>query len=311
MKQWMVGVVVLCLSAGMLAQAGASKTAAKAPTKKAAAAAEESKEASATVHVPSDATVDAFLKRMWGYNENLAFKVVSVKAVGTTGLSEAIAVVNTPQGQQVLRFYVTADGEHAIMGELMPFGTDPFLKDRSRLKKDAFGAAKGTKDAPLLIVEFADLECPACKAALPVVQKLQADFPQARFVFQSFPLDIHPWAALAAQYLDCVARRNDDAGWTFIESVYAHQGEITPENAKEKLDKYAGFANQDPATIATCAQSPEAIARVQQSIALGKDLNVNQTPTLFVNGRGITGMNSQDYDGLKAVVQYELEQAGK
>src|SRR4051812_42411539 len=65
---------------------------------------------------PSIPVVDAFLKRMFGYNENLAFHVSNVKPTDAPGISEVTAVVNTPQGQQALRFFVTSDGQHAIMG---------------------------------------------------------------------------------------------------------------------------------------------------------------------------------------------------
>jgi protein-disulfide isomerase len=261
---------------------------------------------------PSTETVDAFLKRMFGYNENIAFKVASVKPTDAQGISEVTAVVNTPQGQQLLRFFVTGDGEHAIMGELMPFGTDPFKKDRELLKTGAFGATKGPADAQMQIVEFADLECPACKSALPAVQRLQQDFPNVRFIFQSFPLvQLHPWALTAAKYLDCISRESNDAAWNFIEAVYSHQGEITAENLKSKLDTYIGLANQDPAKIGACANSPETAARIEKSIQLGNAVNVTSTPTLFVNGRGVAGLNPQDYDQLKNVVQFELTQASQ
>lgn len=259
---------------------------------------------------PSVAVVEAFLKRTFGYNENLAFHVSAIKPTEAQGISEVIAIVNTPQGQQPLRFYVTGDGEHAIMGDMMPFGVAPYAKRRDLLKREAFGASKGPKDAPMEIVEFADLECPACKAALPSIERLQQDFPGVKFVFQSFPLvQLHPWAEMGAKYLDCIARESNDAAWKFIESVYAHQGEITADNAKEKLDKYVGFTDQDPAKIDACVAAPETAARIKKSIEFAEHLNVSSTPTLFVNGRGVAGINPEEYDSLKTVVQYELEQA--
>jgi len=314
-KSICIAAAMLLISMGGFAQQpAAAKTAAKphAAAKKAAtvAAAPAATATAAADPAPTTAVVETFLKRMFGYNENVAFHVASVKPSDAHGLSEVIAVVSTPQGQQILKFYVTADGDHAIIGELMPFGTDPFAKDRAILKKEAFGAAKGPADAPMQIVEFADLECPACKSALPLVQRLQQDFPHVRFVFQSFPLvKLHPWAEAAARTLDCISRQSNEAGWTFIEAVYSHQGEITEANLKEKLEKYVGFAKQDPAKIAACSQTPETIARIQQSIQIGDQLNVSSTPTLFVNGRGVNGMNPQEYDAIKAIVQFELSQA--
>jgi len=282
-----------------------------APAKKPATTAAETKPAAASnSNALSTEVVEAFLKRMFGYNENLVFKVAAVKPTGAAGVNEVTAVVNTPQGQQLLRFFVTGDNEHAIMGEMVPFGNDPFLKDREVLKKEAFGATKGPADAQIQIVEFADLECPACKQALPLIERLQQDFPTAKIIFQSFPLEqLHPWASTAAKYLDCISRQSNDAGWTFIDSVYAHQGEITAENLKEKLATYVGLAKQDPAKISACAETPETTARIQQSIQVGNKVNVTQTPTLFINGRGVAGMNPQEYDQLKQVVQFELTQA--
>lgn len=306
----MVAVVLLFSLQGM-SQKPTSKAATKAQATTAKPAVQPSA-AAATPSGPSTETVDAFLKRMFGYNENLAFKVAGVKPTDAQGISEVTAVVNTPQGQQLLRFFVTGDGEHAIMGELMPFGTDPFKKDRELLKTGAFGATKGPADAAMQIVEFADLECPACKSALPAVQRLQQDFPNVRFVFQSFPLvQLHPWALTAAKYLDCVSRESNDAGWNFIEAVYSHQGEITADNLKQKLDTYIGLANQDPAKIGACANSADTAARMEKSIQLGNAVNVTSTPTLFVNGRGVAGLNPQDYDQLKNVVQFELTQASQ
>src|SRR5208337_4076133 len=113
----------------------------------------------------------------------------------------------TAEGQQIGHWYVSRDQKHVILGDLLPFGADPYMHERSELSKSAFGPAKGADNAKLLIVEFADLECPACKEAAPIIQKLRNDFPEARFIFQSYPLaQLHPWAVRASSYLDCIAR---------------------------------------------------------------------------------------------------------
>jgi protein-disulfide isomerase len=55
-------------------------------------------------------------------------------------------------------------------------------------------------------VEFSDLECPHCKAAQPIVEKLAADFPGSFHLCSSFASRLHPWAIKAAQYADCSDR---------------------------------------------------------------------------------------------------------
>src|SRR5271165_7465999 len=83
--------------------------------------------------LPSEATVNAFLKRMFGWDTNLTWKVVEIKPSEVAGISEAIVVFSTPQGQQGQRIYVTADQKHAFTGEIIPFGADPFAAARDVL----------------------------------------------------------------------------------------------------------------------------------------------------------------------------------
>ncbi len=309
-KTLLVGAIALASISNVAAQQGSAKSHSQTPAKKPASAAPEATTPTANPNAPTPQVVEAFLKRLFGYNENLAFKVSSIRPTAAQAISEATAVVSTPQGQQVLRFFITGDGQHAIMGEMMPFGADPFKADRELLKKDAFGPSKGPADAPVQIVEFADLQCPACKQALPTIEKLQQDFPNARFIFQSYPLEsMHPWAATAARYLDCLYRSSNDASWSFIDAVYSHQAEINESNLKERLDTYVGLANQDPAKISACAAAPEADANIKKSEKLGNEVHVNSTPTLFINGRALPGINPQDYDIIKSIVQYEINTA--
>lgn len=314
--------LVSIASAAQQGTAARPKPQPKAQPKAPAAAAQPKAPAAATQPTPATApaaagaptkeTVEAFLKRMFGYEENIAFRVAELRPAADTGLTEALVVVNTPQGQQGMRFFITPDGRHAIAGDLMPFGTDPFATSRELLKKEAFGPTKGAKDSPLLLVEFADLQCPACKQAQPNLSKLQADFPQARFVFQNFPLEnMHPWASRAAAYVDCLQRESNDAAWAFMESVFNQQSQITDANLAERLDGAVKAAGADPAKISACAQSPDTKARVQRSIELARQLNVSATPTLFVNGRPVGNLAGPDYDALKSIVQFELEQATK
>src|ERR1039458_9154129 len=84
--------------------------------------------------LPSEATFNAFLKHMFGWNQDLTWKVVEIKPSEAAGLSEATIVFNTPKGQQATRIYVTADQKHAFTGDLVPFGADPFAADRELLK---------------------------------------------------------------------------------------------------------------------------------------------------------------------------------
>lgn len=268
---------------------------------------------SATAALPSEATVDGFLKSMFGWNQDLTWKIAAIKPAEPAGFSEVTAVFNTPQGQQIFRIYVTPDQKFALTGDLVPFGADPFASARADLKA-ANGPVHGPADAAVTIVEFGDLECPACKAAQPNVSKLLQEEPKVKLVFQNFPLEsIHKWALLGSKYLDCMGREHNDSVWKFISTVYEHQGEITLETADTMLKGYAKDAGADPTAIAACVAQPETEKRVRESQALGEKLGVSSTPTFFINGRKVVGFanNNTPYEVVKAMVEYYLNNAAK
>jgi protein-disulfide isomerase len=258
----------------------------------------------ASADLPSEATVDSFLHQTFGYQPDMKWKIASIKPSQIEGLAEVTVVLASPQGQQVSNFYVAADGKHALLGDIIPFGAKPFDPDKKTLEKGVTGPSRGPKDAPVLIVEFGDLQCPACKAAQPTIEALVAAEPNARFVFQNFPLEMHNWAAKGAAYADCVGRASNDAFWKFVSKAYETQSDITAENADEKLTALADAAGVKGADIAACAAKPETKARVDASIALGKQVDVTGTPTLFINGRKIGSFDARLSDVYKSLVEF-------
>lgn len=258
-----------------------------------------------TASLPSEETVNAFLHQWFGYDGSLTWKIVSIKPSEIEGLSEINAVLSGAQGQQQLKLYVTPDGKHAVNGEIMPFGAHPFAADQKELERGINGPSRGPADAPVTVVDFSDLQCPHCKDAHPVLEKLAAENKNVRLVFQNFPLPMHDWAAKAAAYADCVSRSSNDAFWKFISSVFAAQSDITAANADEKLTALADSAGVKGADIAACAAKPETTSRVEKSVALGKALDVNSTPTIFVNGRKLPAV---PYEVLVKLVDFAAKE---
>jgi len=261
----------------------------------------------ATASLPSQATVNSFLKQMFGWNQDLTWKVAEIKPAEAAGFSEVTAIFNTPQGQQIFRMYVTPDEKFALTGDMVPFGTQPFAP-ALELLKTASGPSHGPADAAVKIVEFGDLECPACKAAQPQLKKLLEEEPKGKLIFQNFPLEsVHKWAMLGAKYVDCMSRESNDKTFQFISTVYEHQGEITPETADAMLKSYVKEVGASPDAIAACVAKPETEKRVRESMDLGTKLGVNSTPTFFINGRKVVGFgNSTPYEVVKAIVDFNL-----
>ena len=261
----------------------------------------------AKTNLPSEETVNSFMQQMFGYEPSMTWKVGDIKPSKAEGLAEVPVTLTSPQGSQLVTLYVTPDGKHALVGEVMPFGAHPFAETRQMLEKGVNGPARGPANSPVTIVEFSDLQCPHCKEAQPTVDKLLASEPNAHFVFQSFPLPSHNWAAKAAAYSDCVGRASNDAFWKFVQKTYDVQQDITEANADEKLTTIANDSGVKGTDIAACAAKPETNARVEHSIALGKSVDVTGTPTVFVNGYKIRNLGMPP-DALKNLVDFEAKQ---
>jgi protein-disulfide isomerase len=258
--------------------------------------------------LPTEETVNAFMHQMFGPNPSVTWSVIDIKPSAAEGLAEVLVAITTPQGKQTNRLFVTPDGKHAFSGELIPFGAHPFRSTHEELKKAANGPTLGPADAPVLLVEFSDLQCPFCKRAQPTIDKLVSEEKNARLVFQNFPLPIHDWSSKAAYYADCVAHASNDAFWKFEQGVFDAQKEITAATADEKLTAIADGVGVKGADIAICAAKPETAGRVQRSVALGTRLEVSSTPTLFINGRKVPDVTGIPYEDLKELVDFAAKE---
>jgi protein-disulfide isomerase len=287
-------VVLLAVLAG-----AQQKSASKAPS---------SSKPAAAPSLPSEEVVNEFMRQTLGYDSSFSWKLVSIKPAAAEGLAEVTVTVTTPQGAQLQKFYVTPDSTHAIIGEILPFGAHPFDVVRDQLQKSINGPSHGAAAAPVTVVEFSDLQCPHCKDAQPTLDRLAAEDKNARVIFQNYPLPMHDWAMKAASYADCVGRSSPDGFWKFIQSIYGAQSDITAANADEKLTGFADAAGVKGSDVAVCAAKPETTTRVEHSIELGQALDVNSTPTIFINGRKLTA-GGLPYDVLQKLVDFAASNA--
>jgi protein-disulfide isomerase len=306
---------VLSLSLNVVAQQPApakSKATANPATKSAnstsiTSSAKKSEPADASL--PTAATVDSFMKRMFGYNPAVTWKVLDISPSEIPGVASVLVTIG--EQTQPNQFYVMPGGQFAMVGEVVPFGPDPFAPVRKKLATEARGPRLGTETAPVTVVEFSDLQCPHCKVAQPIIDKLIAESPDAKLIFQPFPLPMHRWAMKAAEYADCVAQQNPDAFWKFISSVYESQSEITDALAEEKFKGLVTAAGVDAAKATACSAQGSTYLRVQKSIDLGKEIGVNATPTLYINGRKVLNISTTPLDQLKSMINFEATQPAK
>jgi len=294
----------------LLASSGHTQSAST-PTKKPATPATTKSAVAPTAKQPSIEELNGFMRHMFGYDPMVKWKIESVKPSEVPGVTEVVITFGEPV-QQRTPFYVASDLQHAFIGQIIPFGADPFAPARQKLAAEAKGPIKGTADAPVEIVEFSDFQCPHCKRAWPKVEQLVSESANARLVFQNFPLsNIHKWADRAAGYADCITRKSPDQFWKFAQEVFDQQENINDQNAVERLNAIATDAGADAAATATCADSAETKVRVNQQYQLGAALGVNATPTLFLNGRKIENVNDTPIEILKQMIDFEAQENAK
>ena len=248
------------------------------------------------------------MRQTFGYEPTLSWKITGIRPAEAEGLIEVDVTISSPQGAQGQKFYVTPDGSHAVVGDILPFGAHPYDPANKKLEKGVNGPAHGPADATVTVVEFSDLQCPHCKEAQPTLEKLMAEDKKSRVIFQNFPLPMHDWAMKAAAYADCVGRQSPDAFWKFVSSVYGSQADINAANADEKLTGFADAAGLKGTEVAACSTKPETTTRIEHSLELGKSLDVNSTPTIFVNGRKLSA-GGLPYEVLQKLVDFAAEEA--
>lgn len=165
--------------------------------------------------------------------------------------------------------------------------------------KDAFaiGYRIGDSQAPITIVEVADLQCPVCRGFNPVVQTVLRENPgSVALIHVAYPLSYHEQAMAAARGAECAAARGHFADW--INVVYNKQDSL----GKKSWASYAADAGlQDTAAIAKCAVSNGVVQRIVQGLAYGRRIGLTGTPTIIVNGWRLP--DPPTTDKLRAIVK--------
>ncbi|MEO6983536.1 MAG: thioredoxin domain-containing protein [Edaphobacter sp.] len=267
-----------------------------------------------TATTPTVDTVNAFLKTLWGYDANRIWRVEAIQKTSAPDVSKVIVFLSdkSPNAKvQTTAFFVTPDGKHAIAGDaVISFGTTPFAEARKTLEERADGAARGAAGKDLLLVEFADLQCPHCKDAQGTMDQLAKDFPNARVVYQSFPLvEIHPFAFKAAAYGYCVEKQKSTAFFPYAAAVFDTQAALTPQSGDMTLRNAVVKAGLDPAAVEACSTTQAIKDQVNASIKLAQDLGVSETPMLAVNGH-LLPIAQVPYETLKSIVTYQASLDG-
>lgn len=219
---------------------------------------------------------------------------------GFDRLSVSFVYPGHPEHSQTLDFLISHDNKTLerivkwdISGDpaaLVPAGSRP---------------VRGNPNAKVVLVNFDDLECPYCA-------KLHSElFPDTlnhykdliKIVYRDEPLtDLHPWAMHAAVNANCLAAQSGQSYWSYVDYLHTHGEDVTgpdrdPKKSDALLDKIALDQGQkdklDTAKLSACVTKQDETS-VRDEMKLGDSLQIDQTPTLYVNGELISGALPED-----------------
>lgn len=252
------------------------------------------------------ATLETYLRHVELFRGTVTYKIDDPKpSKELPGFSDVTVHLVFDGGTKDELYYVSADGQTIVSGDVYNINKSPFESNLEKLTttdQPAFGPS----NAPVTIVEFGDLQCPDCRMEAPVLHhNVPETFPgKVRVYFKDFPLEsLHPWARAAAIDGRCIYHQNADAFWKFYDWIYDHQQEIEPDNLTAKVTGWAGENGLDAAKLGQCIETKATEPEVNRSIEEGHALGVRGTPTLFINGRKIGGLQWPD---LQLVINNEL-----
>jgi len=158
------------------------------------------------------------------------------------------------------------------------------------------------------LVEFGDLQCPACKAYEPFVRQLSKDFKgKMKLVYKNFPLlSVHPNALLAAEA--AVSAGNQGKFWEMHDWLYDNQDSwagLTAADAKAKMVSEAKDLKLSMDQFNKDIDSSKTKDTVMATENEGVEIGVSATPTFYLDNKKIEN-NPQNYDDFKKLVSSEI-----
>jgi len=259
-----------------------------------------------TAPSPTQQNIEAYLRHLYAFGPDVVLVVGTPGESPVEGLLETTINLTIGENKQTVKFYISRDGKFLFRGDLSDMTKDPLAESRAQIQmKDA--PSLGDAKAAVTLVEYSDFECPVCRNLHDVLRGMLPNYAgKVRLVFKDFPLEqLHPWARTAAIAGRCAYQQDPNVFWKMYDFIYDNQEIISAANAWTKMMDYAGQSGLDADAFKACMSGPEAGAAVNASRANGEQLDVNSTPTVFVNGRRLVGA---DPHLLEQYINYELAQ---
>lgn len=179
---------------------------------------------------------------------------------------------------------------------LLALGAILFFNGRGKNQTVVVGTQDGQKLGPdsakVKIVEFGDMQCPACAAAAPDLKKAQqADPDNVQVIFRFFPLSIHANAQISAQA--AAAAGLQGKFWQLNELLFANQGDW--QSLSDPTDQFLIYIRQlslDESKFKADLNSEAVKKLVKDDLDYGNQIGIDRTPTFFINDKKLEGAQS-------------------
>lgn len=170
---------------------------------------------------------------------------------------------------------------------------------------DQYGVSVGDSDAPVVVREFADYQCPACQNFSSASQRLKEEYVesgQVRFVYFDLPLAQHGNAVPAAMAARCAG--DQDSYWAMHDELFDNQIEWSGSGSPaDTFTRYAEDLGLEARRFRRCMDTKLHMEEIEQSRQLAVQLRVTSTPTVMVDNIRLT---RPGWGQLSAVVEREL-----
>ncbi len=245
----------------------------------------------ATSSEAARAKIESYLRERFSIPPAATVSVGPLSPSIYPGFLKTTVAMDTGKNKSSQDFYVTKDGNYLIAGNVYGLNGNP-EQQVERMIGTQNQPSTGPANAPVTIVEYADLECPHCAEMQEFLEKqlLPKYGAKVRIIFKEYPLyTIHPWAVAAAVADECAFQINPADFLPFRSLIFENQSAIKAETVRQQLLDLGAKTGLDRDKLAACYDSQATLPRVRADFVEGGSLGVNETPTFFINGKLAAG----------------------
>ena len=250
---------------------------------------------------------------------SVTFDIHDRKVSDLAGWDQLTVDLITARGKQPITLYISQDNKQLAHIERFNLENLP----GSDIKTEG-RPVRGNPNAKVAVISFDDFQCPYCavmhQKLFPTLLNEYGD--RVKFIYKDYPLEsIHPWAVHAAVDANCIGEQKSEAYWDFADFIHAKQQTISKNDKGERRPQAEQLSRVDDAAresakkfnldsekLNACMKKQDETA-VRASMKEGDALNVDGTPTIFVNGERIGG--DTDINNVRAILDRALVAAGE